>query len=86
MTENKVKELKDRLLTELINQFDNGVVAKDRDGDVVTLSVDAKVMTVAAKVIKDFAHEATETDAQDKQLQSLQGYLEKRKGFKVVAG
>jgi hypothetical protein len=53
---NKVKRLKEALLSELIDQVENGITAVDREsGEVVKLSTDSRVLTVAAKVVKDLA-------------------------------
>ncbi len=83
MTDNKVKRLRDALLDELINQFANGVTVRDREGEIVTLSVDSKIMTVASKVVKDFAHEIEDDGETAKKAEKLEQFLSRRKELRV---
>lgn len=80
---NKVAQLKDALLTELINQFENGVTARDREGEVVKLSVDSRVMTVASKVIKDWAGEIPNDREVEAKAQKLETFLQKRRDLRT---
>lgn len=90
----KVRQLKDALLDEMLNQFDEGrkVMITDRqtgEQHVETLSVDSKVMTVAAKLVKDFAHEAEEDTQEAERVAKLSTFLEKRRAgrnLQVVSG
>jgi hypothetical protein len=83
VTDNKVKRLRDALLDELINQFANGVTVRDREGEIVTLSVDSKIMTVASKVVKDFAHEIEDDGETAKKAEKLEQFLSRRKELRV---
>jgi hypothetical protein len=73
---NKVKRLKEALLDELIDQVENGVTAVDREsGEVVKLSTDSRVLTVAAKVIKDLAADIGDEGAEAEKARSLEQFL-----------
>jgi hypothetical protein len=77
---NKVKRLKEALLSELIDQVENGITAVDREsGEVVKLSTDSRVLTVAAKVVKDLAHEIEDEGATAAKVERLDQFLASRR-------
>jgi RecA/RadA recombinase len=79
-----VKKLKEALVGELLKQFEDGVTIVDKEGEIRTVSVDSKIMGVAAKVIKDFADETRGDEHAKQQAEKLSNFLEKRKGLKLV--
>lgn len=89
MTEtSKVRQLKDALLDELLNQFGGGrkVLVTDRETHeqyVDTMSVDSKIMTVAAKLVKDFAHEAEDDAKETERITKLSNFLDKRRAGRL---
>lgn len=81
----KVASLKDALFDELISQVKDGVTIQDKEGEIVRLSVPTATLAVAAKVVKDFADEAKETEV--KKSEHLSGVLARyseRKGVSAV--
>lgn len=80
MLDNKVKQLKDAVLDELLDQVKNGITAVDREsGEVVKLSTDSRVLTVAAKVIKDLAHEIPDDEKLYAKAEKLDQFLASRR-------
>jgi len=86
MTEkSKVASLKEALVDTLIDQIENGPVVIDKDtGEAVRVSAPATLLSVAAKVVKDFAHEAEVDKGVYEKAERLSTYLERRKGIKAV--
>jgi hypothetical protein len=87
MTEkNKVTELRDALLEELISQVRDGITVMDKEsGEPVKISTSAAIMGVAAKVVKDFAHELSADDELRGKAEKLATYLAKRRGGDVAS-
>lgn len=67
----KVTTLKDKLIDELIRQIDSGEAAP-------------ALLSVAAKVVKDLAHEAEQNDEHIAKAEKLSNYLQSRKGIRLV--
>ena len=60
---NKVSKLKDSLLDTLIDQIQNGVAVQDKEtGEIVKIPAPATLLSVAAKVVKDFHDEIGQED------------------------
>lgn len=86
MSENKVADLKTALLETLIDQIENGPVVMDKEtGEPVRISAPSTLLAVAAKVVKDFAHEAEVDKTVTERTEKLASYLERRKGIKAVS-
>jgi hypothetical protein len=86
MTEkSKVSSLKEALIDTLIDQIENGPVVVDKDsGEVMRVSAPASLLSVAAKVVKDFAHEAEVNKGITEKAEKLQTYLDRRQGIRAV--
>ncbi len=82
MADNKVQTLFDYLLDELIDQFKDGVKKVDDEGNVVKLSVDSRIMTVASKIVKDFAEKLDDRAADEAKAQKLEKFLSTRRDAK----
>lgn len=75
----KVSELKDLLLDTLIKQVGEGVDKVTKQGEVVHVDADAPILSVAAKVIKDWADEAKDGSAEAAKMDKLGQYLAARR-------
>lgn len=81
----KIKDLKERLLDELIRQVSEGPVVVDKDtGEGVRVSPPASVLSVAAKVVKDFSEEIPKEEDEDKKRDTLHRFLEQRKTGRLI--
>lgn len=81
---NKVSQLKDALLDELILQVKDGIVIQKED-EVIRLSPPSAVLAVAAKVVKDLADEGgEEVVKKSEQLSEQLKRYANRKGLSVV--
>lgn len=76
----KVQVLKEALLDELISQVSEGPVVLDKEtGEAVRVSPPASLLSVAAKVVKDFADEIPKQEDEDKKRDTLMRFMEARK-------
>ena len=84
----KVEQIKQALFDELLDQLNNGVKLENKEGDIVTVSVSAQVLTVAAKVVKDFQKDIPNADTvarKDAEVsESLRAYSERLKGVSTL--
>lgn len=72
-------ELKDLLFDVVTKQLRDGVTVVTKDGEAIVVDVGAPVLAVAAKLVKDWAHEG-EADAKAKEQQeNLQRFLNRRR-------
>jgi hypothetical protein len=62
MSESPIGNLKSLLIAELTKQVQEGSEVVTKDGEVVRVSCPASVLSVAAKVVKDFHEEAATAD------------------------
>lgn len=84
----KVKSLKDALLDELIHQVQDGPTVVDKEtGEPVRISPPASLLSVAAKVVKDFAEEIPKDEVTDEEkVETLGRFLDsKRQGIPSLA-
>lgn len=86
MTEKTIRNLKTALVEELIDQIKEGPAVLNKDGELERVSPPASLLSVAAKVVKDFADEAAEDTTDQRNAESLAAYLSKRRvGMSNVA-
>lgn len=75
----KVRQLKEALLDTLLSQVENGVDRLSKGGEVVHVDADAAILSVAAKVIKDWADEAKDDTVAAAKMDKLGQYLASRR-------
>ena len=76
--QNKITQLREALLDELLKQVKEGTEVAARDGGTILVSPTSAILSVASKVVKDFADELQDNEELSKKAEKLVNYLDKR--------
>lgn len=81
---NKVTSLKDALLDSLLDQIEHGPVVTTDEGETLRISPSPALLNVAARVVKDFAHEMEVTKKNEAEVERLERFAAQRREMRVV--